>query len=172
MNSIPVLKSVCFLSDMELYYEICMLQTWDRYPNQPKKLWICYCKWSSTQNGRVRHRGCRNICPSCRRRFRIFHEYLVPSMSLYSLACNFCVCLISLKIYFAERGKLADPFYRLEHQEEDLQKKKEAEPLLVRLQRVSDSRHADDYALNKALRARLRVCFSFSLFPLFFLLLC
>eukprot|EP00268_Persea_americana_P026392 TRINITY_DN2580_c0_g1_i1.p1 TRINITY_DN2580_c0_g1~~TRINITY_DN2580_c0_g1_i1.p1 ORF type:complete len:312 (+),score=70.55 TRINITY_DN2580_c0_g1_i1:137-1072(+) len=55
-----------------------------------------------------------------------------------------------------ERGKLADPFYRLEHQEEDLQKKKEAEPLLVRLQRVSDSRHADDYALNKALRARLR----------------
>ncbi|XP_058087615.1 uncharacterized protein LOC131234698 [Magnolia sinica] len=55
-----------------------------------------------------------------------------------------------------ERGKLADPFYRLEHQEEDLQKKKEAEPLLVRLQRVSDIRHADDYALNKALRARLR----------------
>ncbi|KAL6007606.1 hypothetical protein ACLOJK_033105 [Asimina triloba] len=56
-----------------------------------------------------------------------------------------------------ERGKLADPFYRLEHQEEDLQKKKEAEPLLVRLQRVSDSRHADDYALNKALRAKLRL---------------
>eukprot|EP00262_Sarcandra_glabra_P007502 TRINITY_DN20353_c0_g1_i1.p1 TRINITY_DN20353_c0_g1~~TRINITY_DN20353_c0_g1_i1.p1 ORF type:complete len:314 (+),score=72.60 TRINITY_DN20353_c0_g1_i1:68-1009(+) len=55
-----------------------------------------------------------------------------------------------------ERGKLADPFYRLEHQEEDLQKKKEAEPLLVRLQRVSDSRHSDDYALNKTLRARLR----------------
>lgn len=55
-----------------------------------------------------------------------------------------------------EKGKLADPFYRLEHQEGDLQKKKEAEPLIVRLQRVSDSRHADDYALNKALRARLR----------------
>ncbi|KAF9608773.1 hypothetical protein IFM89_011394 [Coptis chinensis] len=55
-----------------------------------------------------------------------------------------------------ERGKLADPFYRLEHQEEDLQKKKEAEPLLVRLQRVSDVRHSDDYTLNKALRARLR----------------
>uniref|UniRef100_A0A2P2JGP3 Coiled-coil domain-containing protein 130-like n=2 Tax=Rhizophora mucronata TaxID=61149 RepID=A0A2P2JGP3_RHIMU len=54
------------------------------------------------------------------------------------------------------RGKLADPFYRLEHQEEDLQKKKEAEPVLVRLQRISDGRHADDYALNKALRARLR----------------
>lgn len=69
--------------------------------------------------------------------------------------------LISLKLYFAERGKLADPFYRLEHQEEDLHKKKEAEPLLVRLQRVSDSRHADDYALNKALRAQLRVWFSF-----------
>ncbi|KAL7001256.1 hypothetical protein U1Q18_002408, partial [Sarracenia purpurea var. burkii] len=55
-----------------------------------------------------------------------------------------------------ERGKLADPFYRLEHQEEDLQKKKEAEPVLVRLQRVSDSRHSDDYALNKALRTQLR----------------
>ncbi|CAL9061327.1 unnamed protein product [Musa banksii] len=53
-------------------------------------------------------------------------------------------------------GKLADPFYRLEHQEEDLRKKKEVEPLLVRLQRVSDSRHADDYSLNRALRARLR----------------
>ncbi|XP_050132502.1 uncharacterized protein LOC126608594 [Malus sylvestris] len=55
-----------------------------------------------------------------------------------------------------ERGKLADPFYRLEHQEEDLQKKKEAEPVLVRLQRISDDRHLDDYSLNKALRAKLR----------------
>ncbi|KAJ7954052.1 Coiled-coil domain-containing protein [Quillaja saponaria] len=55
-----------------------------------------------------------------------------------------------------ERGKLADPFYRLEHQEEDLQKKKEAEPVLVRLQRLSDTRHSDDYARNKALRAQLR----------------
>lgn len=55
-----------------------------------------------------------------------------------------------------ERGKLVDPFYRLEHQEEDLKKKKEAEPVIVRLQRVSDARHADDYAINKALRARLR----------------
>ncbi|XP_050225680.1 uncharacterized protein LOC126675130 [Mercurialis annua] len=55
-----------------------------------------------------------------------------------------------------ERGKLSDPFYRLEHQEEDLQKKKEAEPVIVRLQRVSDARHSDDYVLNKALRARLR----------------
>lgn len=55
-----------------------------------------------------------------------------------------------------EKGKLVDPFYRLEHQEGDLQKKKEAEPVLVRLQRVSDERHADDYSINKALRARLR----------------
>lgn len=55
-----------------------------------------------------------------------------------------------------ERGKLADPFYRLEHQEQDLKKKKEAEPVLVRLQQLSDTRHSDDYALNKALRARLR----------------
>lgn len=68
----------------------------------------------------------------------------------------FCIP-ISLKDHIAERGKLADPFYRLEHQEEDLRKKKEAEPLLVRLQRVSDSRHADDYSLNRSLRARLRV---------------
>lgn len=55
-----------------------------------------------------------------------------------------------------ERGKLADPFYRLEHQELDLKKKKEAEPVLVRLQKFSDARHSDDYALNKALRAQLR----------------
>ncbi|XP_022957516.1 coiled-coil domain-containing protein 130-like [Cucurbita moschata] len=55
-----------------------------------------------------------------------------------------------------ERGKLADPFYRLEHQEKDMQKKKEAEPVLVRLQRLSDSRHADDYTRNRTLRAQLR----------------
>ncbi|KAL5208716.1 hypothetical protein ABZP36_033151 [Zizania latifolia] len=56
-----------------------------------------------------------------------------------------------------ERDKLADPMYKLEHQEEDLKKKKEAEPVLVRLQRLSDSRHSDDYALNRTLRDRLRV---------------
>lgn len=55
-----------------------------------------------------------------------------------------------------DRSKLADPFKRLEHQEGDMKKKKEAEPVLVRLQRVSDARHSDDYALNKSLRARLR----------------
>lgn len=55
-----------------------------------------------------------------------------------------------------EKDKLVDPFYRLEHQEEDMQKKKATEPVLVRLQRVSDDRHADDYSINKALRARLR----------------
>lgn len=55
-----------------------------------------------------------------------------------------------------EKSKLADPFYRLEHEEADLKKKKEAEPLLVRLQRVSDSRHLDDYSLNRSLRAKLR----------------
>ncbi|KAL6222859.1 hypothetical protein ACLB2K_006249 [Fragaria x ananassa] len=43
-----------------------------------------------------------------------------------------------------ERGMLAEPFYPLEHQEKDLQKKKEAEPMLVRLQRISDQRHLDD----------------------------
>lgn len=55
-----------------------------------------------------------------------------------------------------EKGKLEDPFYRLEHQENDIKKKKEAEPVLVRLQRVSDARHADDYTLNKVLRSKLR----------------
>lgn len=55
-----------------------------------------------------------------------------------------------------ERGKLSDPFYRLEHQEADLQKKKEAEPRLVQIQRISDGRFSDDYALNRALRAKLR----------------
>jgi coiled-coil domain-containing protein 130 len=54
------------------------------------------------------------------------------------------------------KGKLGDPFYRLEHQEEDLKKKKEVEPVLVRLQRVSDARHLDDYSLNRSLRAKLR----------------
>lgn len=55
-----------------------------------------------------------------------------------------------------DRAKLADPFYRLEHQNTDMQKKKEAEPVLVRLQKVSDSRHSDDYNINRALRAQLR----------------
>lgn len=55
-----------------------------------------------------------------------------------------------------EKGKLSDPFYRLEHQEEDLKKKKEVEPVLVRLQRLSDSRHSDDYSINRALRAQLK----------------
>ncbi|KAG8652269.1 hypothetical protein MANES_06G072901v8 [Manihot esculenta] len=37
-----------------------------------------------------------------------------------------------------KRGKLPDPFY-------------------LQLHRVSDARHSDDYALNKALRANLEV---------------
>lgn len=67
--------------------------------------------------------------------------------------------LITDLLFNPDKSKLVDPFYRLEHQEEDLKKKKQAEPLLVRLQRVSDTRHSDDYAMNKALRATLRVCF-------------
>ncbi|CAL0321262.1 unnamed protein product [Lupinus luteus] len=55
-----------------------------------------------------------------------------------------------------ERGKLVDPFYRLEHEEKDLKKKKEAEPVLVRLQRLSDTKHSDDYAINRSLRTQLR----------------
>jgi coiled-coil domain-containing protein 130 len=57
----------------------------------------------------------------------------------------------------SDRDKLVDPMYRLEHQEEDLKKKKEAEPVIVRLQRLSDSWHSDDYALNRTLRDHLRV---------------
>lgn len=55
-----------------------------------------------------------------------------------------------------ERDKLADPMYKLEHQGEDIRRKKEEEPVLVRLQRLSDSRHSDDYSLNRTLRDRLR----------------
>ncbi|KAL8035240.1 hypothetical protein ABFX02_12G084600 [Erythranthe guttata] len=55
-----------------------------------------------------------------------------------------------------DKTKLVDPFKRLEHQEGDMKKKKEAEPVLVRLQRISDSRHSDDYSMNRSLRAKLR----------------
>lgn len=48
-----------------------------------------------------------------------------------------------------------------------MQKKKEAEPVLVRLQRLSDSRHADDYTRNRALRAQLRVCRNYPVSHLF-----
>jgi coiled-coil domain-containing protein 130 len=62
-----------------------------------------------------------------------------------------------LIILSSEKDKLADPMYKLEHQGEDIRKKKEEEPVLIRLQRLSDSRHSDDYSLNRALRDRLRV---------------
>eukprot|EP00249_Psilotum_nudum_P010154 c22369_g1_i1 orf=178-1152(+) len=55
-----------------------------------------------------------------------------------------------------DRNKLADPFYRLEHMGEDVQKAKDVEPLLVRMQRASSLKHLRDYSHNKALRARLR----------------
>jgi hypothetical protein len=95
----------------------------------------------------------------------------LTSLMLFYLALQLCLSVvtdslswmlanfINFKICVTERGKLADPFYRLEHQEEDLKKKKQAEPVLVRLQRMSDARHSDDYALNKNLRAKLRVCY-------------
>lgn len=56
----------------------------------------------------------------------------------------------------ADKGKLADPFYRLEHLGEDAQRAKEAEPLLVRMQRASNIKHQNDYSLNRSLRAQLR----------------
>ncbi|RWW35993.1 hypothetical protein BHE74_00059011, partial [Ensete ventricosum] len=84
-------------------------------------------------------------------------DYDIEDAETFALPADEVIFCISLNGYVAERGKLADPFYRLEHQEEDLRKKKEVEPLMVRLQRVSNSRHADDYSLNRALRARVRV---------------
>jgi coiled-coil domain-containing protein 130 len=62
-----------------------------------------------------------------------------------------------------DRGKLADPFYKLEHEGEDTAKAKKQAPLLVRLQEAADMKHYDSYARNKALRAQLRVCFLFFL---------
>lgn len=50
-----------------------------------------------------------------------------------------------------------DPMYKLEHMGADIQKGKEKEPLLIRLQRDADLKHGDDYSRNKALRAQLRV---------------
>ncbi|KAG5236969.1 coiled-coil domain-containing protein [Salix suchowensis] len=55
-----------------------------------------------------------------------------------------------------EEASLLIHFTVFDHQEEDLPKKKEAEPVLVRLQRVSDARHLDDFSLIKTLRARMR----------------
>lgn len=55
-----------------------------------------------------------------------------------------------------DRGKLADPFYKLEHEGEDSAKGKKQAPLLVRLQESADMKHYDSYARNKALRAQLR----------------
>lgn len=59
---------------------------------------------------------------------------------------------------YADRSKLNDPFYKLEHIGEDTAKGKKQAPLLVRLQEASDMKHYDSYARNKALRAQLRVC--------------
>ncbi|MCO5575324.1 hypothetical protein L7F22_029124 [Adiantum nelumboides] len=56
----------------------------------------------------------------------------------------------------ADKGKLADPFYRLEHLGEDAQRAKEVEPLVVRMERVSKIKHENDYSLNRSLRAQLR----------------
>ncbi|BBN12139.1 coiled-coil domain-containing protein 130 [Marchantia polymorpha subsp. ruderalis] len=55
-----------------------------------------------------------------------------------------------------DRDKLVDPMYKLEHMGADIQKGKEKEPLLIRLQRDADLKHGDDYSRNKALRAQLR----------------
>jgi coiled-coil domain-containing protein 130 len=56
-----------------------------------------------------------------------------------------------------EAKKLAeDPFYRLEHQTEDVRKAKESAPSLLKLQEIKDDA-LDDYALNSALRLSFRV---------------
>jgi len=55
-----------------------------------------------------------------------------------------------------EAKKLAeDPFYRLEHQTEDVRKAKESAPSLIRLQEIQEPIR-DDYALNQALRGTFR----------------
>ncbi|KAE9451045.1 hypothetical protein C3L33_17040, partial [Rhododendron williamsianum] len=57
-----------------------------------------------------------------------------------------------------ERGKLADPFYRLEHGEKDMQKKKEAEPVLLLKKRLLPGKGA----LAKEKRALIKAA---SIFP-------
>ncbi|KAJ6721085.1 hypothetical protein OIU85_024204 [Salix viminalis] len=61
-----------------------------------------------------------------------------------------------LSLLMKREASLLIHFTVFDHQEEDLPKKKEAEPVLVRLQRVSDARHLDDFSLIKTLRARMR----------------
>lgn len=86
-------------------------------------------------------------------------QWMMVSVVECSMQCAWILEIhLNLTLFYSllDKNKLADPFKRLEHQEGDLKKKKEAEPVLVRLQRISDSRHSDDYALNKSLRSRLR----------------
>jgi hypothetical protein len=78
-------------------------------------------------------------------------------INFYLSKCFMPKLLMFIVNISSDRDKLVDPMYRLEHQEEDLKKKKEAEPVLVRVQGLSDSRHSDDYALKRTLCDRLRV---------------
>ncbi|KAJ9140675.1 hypothetical protein P3X46_031293 [Hevea brasiliensis] len=72
----------------------------------------------------------------------------------FNVWCGGCNSMIAKGVRFNAEKKQVGSYHSTK--EEDLQKKKEAEPVLVLLQRISDARHSDDYALNKALRARLR----------------
>lgn len=49
-----------------------------------------------------------------------------------------------------------DPFYRLEHKNEDIRKAKEAAPALVRLQDMRQD-WEDDFGFNQTLRRQFRV---------------
>ncbi|KAJ7567550.1 hypothetical protein O6H91_02G152300 [Diphasiastrum complanatum] len=84
-------------------------------------------------------------------------EYIIISGATQKIEAFDAIDAETIALPSAEdREKLIDPFYHLEHEEEDILKGKQAEPLLIRLQRDSDLKHGDSYARNKALRAQLR----------------
>jgi len=61
-----------------------------------------------------------------------------------------------------EAKKLAeDPFYKLEHGNEDKRKAKEAAPIIQDLQ-VLKEEQADDFACNQVLRHIFRVCIQYT----------
>jgi coiled-coil domain-containing protein 130 len=56
----------------------------------------------------------------------------------------------------AERAVLDDPLARLEHGIEDKLRAKETRSRLLELRADAEAKYADDYAINKALRAKNR----------------
>ncbi len=56
----------------------------------------------------------------------------------------------------ADRPKLDDPFFKLEHGNDDVRRGRDARDRLVQLYSDSTDKHKDDYATNKALRRAMR----------------